>query len=340
MLIWTLTRGDVGSVNQARGLAERVAGHLTNEIEAGGGSGKPEIAIKTVDLRQPWASIPPALLRPPLSGVSATSDRLSPPWPDVLVSCGRRAAALAMTIRRRNRGKTFAIHIQDPVVDPRHFDLVVIPEHDRVNREIERENVIYTLGAPHRVTPDRLAAGAAALAETVAALPTPRVAVLIGGANRRYSLPATLARDVAARLLRLSADHGAGLMVTTSRRTGAGNEAIIRKSLAGANAWIWDGQGDNPYFGMLGLADHIIVTADSVSMVSEACGTGKPVHVIPLEGESERFDAFHRAMQGGGFTRPFEGKLESWEYIPLDETGRVAGEIARRIEERLAAAGP
>ena len=72
-------------------------------------------------------------------------------------------------------------------------------------------------------------------------------------------------------------------------------------------AFIWDGSGDNPYFGMLGLADAIIVTADSVTMVSEAAATGKPVHVVALEGGSAKFARFHRAMAEAGITRPFRG---------------------------------
>lgn len=329
MLIWTLTRGDVGSVNQALGLAERVA----EVVE-----GTSKIVVKTVDLKQPWAGIPPGILRPPLSGISADSDELTPPWPDVLISCGRRAAALAMTIKRHSALATFTVHVQDPIADPKHFDLVVIPDHDRVNREIKRENVIYTMGAPNRVTPGRLEDGAAALAARIGDLPAPRVAALIGGANKRYRMPEKLAREIAARLTGLSGEDGPGLLVTTSRRTGAANDAAIRDVLDGAPAWVWDGEGENPYFGMLGLAEHIVVTADSVSMVSEAAATGKPVHVIPLEGSSERFDAFHRAMQAGGFTRPLEagsgGALETWEYIPLDETGRIAAEIAKRLEDR------
>jgi hypothetical protein len=101
-------------------------------------------------------------------------------------------------------------------------------------------------------------------------------------------------------------------------------------------AFIWDGSGDNPYFAMLGLADAIIVTADSVNMVSEAAATGKPVHVVPLDGGSAKFTRFHRAMAEAGITRPFRGAIESWSYRPPDEAGRAGALIRDRLALRVA----
>ena len=112
----------------------------------------------------------------------------------------------------------------------------------------------------------------------------------------------------------------------------AENEATLRERLAGHSAEIWNGAGDNPYFGYLGLADAIVVTGDSVSMVSEACATGKPVYVFDLEGGSEKFRRFHDNLRERGFTRPFTGSLEIWDYTPLRDTELVADEIRRRID--------
>ena len=99
--------------------------------------------------------------------------------------------------------------------------------------------------------------------------------------------------------------------------------------------WIWDGSGDNPYMGYLALADVLVVTADSVNMVSEAAATGKPVFVVDLKGGSRKFRLFHEDMRGKGITRPFEGRLETWIYPPLQETARAAEEIRRRFADRL-----
>jgi hypothetical protein len=108
---------------------------------------------------------------------------------------------------------------------------------------------------------------------------------------------------------------------------------MLQKRLAGQNVFVWDGKGDNPYFAMLGTADAIIVTADSVSMISEAASTGKPVHIIELEGGSAKFARFHQAMRNAGITRPFNGTLENWDYAPLDDTARAAAEIRRRFKK-------
>ena len=116
-------------------------------------------------------------------------------------------------------------------------------------------------------------------------------------------------------------------MVTMSRRTGPEMEAAIRDALAGTTAFIWDGQGENPYFGLLALADHLLVTEDSASMVSEAAVTGKPISIVALEGGSPKFARFHVAMRAHGATRPFDGSLNSWNYDPLDETARAATRV-------------
>jgi hypothetical protein len=136
---------------------------------------------------------------------------------------------------------------------------------------------------------------------------------------------------VAERLADLTRCFGAGLMVTPSRRTGADNEAILRNRLSGLPAELWDGTGENPYFGYLGLADAVVVTCDSVSMTSEACSTGKPTYVIELEGGSPKFRAFHDGLYQDGITRRFDGTLDLWTPPTLDDTEQVAEELRRRL---------
>ena len=80
----------------------------------------------------------------------------------------------------------------------------------------------------------------------------------------------------------------------------------------------------------------MLATADSVSMVSEAAATGKPVHIVDLDGGSEKFARFHEAMRDAGITRPFTGAIESWGYTAPDDTARAAAEIRRRLALRLA----
>jgi hypothetical protein len=155
------------------------------------------------------------------------------------------------------------------------------------------------------------------------------VAVLIGGANAVFEMPEEIVRRIAKDLATVAAS-GAGLMVTFSRRTGQRAETAFREALEGANVTIWDGTGDNPYFAYLALADHILVTEDSASMVSEAATTGKPISILRLKGGSPKFSRFHAMMAARGITRDFAGRLDHWTYPPIDETERAA-EAVRRI---------
>ncbi|HMA48586.1 MAG TPA: ELM1/GtrOC1 family putative glycosyltransferase, partial [Magnetospirillaceae bacterium] len=148
-------------------------------------------------------------------------------------------------------------------------------------------------------------------------------------ANAVFQMPEEVVRRIAQDLAPVAAS-GAGLMVTFSRRTGPEAERVFREALKGSNAAIWDGTGENPYFAYLALADYIMVTEDSASMVSEAATTGKPISILRLEGGSPKFSRFHAAMAKRGITRDFAGRLDQWTYPPIDETERAA-EAVRRI---------
>jgi hypothetical protein len=122
-----------------------------------------------------------------------------------------------------------------------------------------------------------------------------------------------------------------GLMLTPSRRTDPAVVQALRDRLSPLGAWVWDFQGENPYFGMLALADVIIVTEDSVSMVSEAVATAAPVLLAELPGSSRRIDAFHQALLDEGRIRRFAGRCEVWPTAPLNDTPLAAAELRRRL---------
>jgi hypothetical protein len=124
--------------------------------------------------------------------------------------------------------------------------------------------------------------------------------------------------------------------VTPSRRTGAAGVALLRERLAGSRTIIWDGSGENPYFAFLALADAFMVTADSVSMISEAAATGKPVHILDLDGGNPKFARFHAAMRAAGITRPFVGRIEAWSYPIPDDTARAGAAVQALVMSRLA----
>jgi len=312
---WVVTDGKAGMENQCLGLAEALG------IDP---------AVKRIRPRAPWKWLPPALWLAPTCAPGTDGDRLEPPWPDILIATGRQTVAVAAAIRRASAGRTFAIQIQDPRVPPSRFDAVVAPRHD----DLAGENVVITEGALHRITPERLRVARDRFRGAVAQLPRPLVAVLIGGSNKQYRLTAESIRRLSDGLARLARDHGAGLAVTPSRRTGIAAETALRRALENAPAVIWDGSGENPYYGYLGLADAIVVTSDSINMVSEACATGKPVYVFHLEGGSRKFGRFHDNLARRGLTRPFEGRLEDWSPPAYNEMAVVAAAIRRRLEAR------
>lgn len=315
-ITWAVHDGKLGMASQVMGLAEAVGGRVVE---------------KRLLIRAPWRHLMPQLWLQPLAALDPAGDSLTPPWPDVFIGCGRNTIAPALAVKRASRGRTLWVQIQDPRYARAKADLLVVPCHDPA----AGENVFSTLGAVHRVTAARLAAGAQALAPRVAALPRPLVAVLIGGNNRVYRLSETRLAGLADQLAAL-AQRGCGLMVTPSRRTAQRDVVLLRQKLGDLPALLWDGRGDNPYFGMLGLADAILVTADSVSMASEAAATGKPVHIVPLDGGSEKFARFHAAMEKAGITRPFRGTIEQWSYTPPDDTAHAAAAIRERLARRLA----
>jgi hypothetical protein len=208
------------------------------------------------------------------------------------------------------------------------YDAIIGQSHDG----LDGPNVIKVMGSMHRIAEGDLAAAAARQGAVFADIPHPTVAVLIGGTNSTYQMTAEITRRLADDLLGLVARSGCGLLVTASRRTGEENLALLRECIAGPNIYFWDGMGENPYFAFLAQADSILVTGDSVNMISEACFTGKPVHVLALEGGSDsKFERFHTEMRLADHTRPFQGKLEEWQVVKLNETSRAAREIVTRL---------
>ena len=316
-LAWILHDGKPGMVSQALGLAEAV--------------GFPFIE-KRLTIRFPWTYLPPRLWFFPFAASHHRPD-LSPPWPQLVIGCGRNAAMPALAIRRASGGHTVAVQIQDPGVG--EFDLSVVPEHDG----LRGPRVIVTRGAVHRVTPSRLAAETRCF-PTLAAMSRPILSVLIGGSNKAYRLTLRRVREIADAVGEVLRNQGGSALLTPSRRTGAAGIALLRNRLDGLPAVIWDGAGENPYFAFLALADAFLVTADSVSMISEAAATGKPVHILGLDGGNAKFVRFHAVMRAAGVTRPFTGEIESWSYPIPDDTARAGAAVRALVLSRIEQPAP
>jgi mitochondrial fission protein ELM1 len=311
---WIVTDGSVGMEAQGIAVAEAV--------------GLP-FMLKRVRVKGAMRLLPARLqiyLAPQwLLGSVISNEPLGEPWPRLVVSIGRRSVPIALAIKRI--GHAFGLHIQNPKVPPQLFDLVAAPVHDT----FEGSNVITTFGAVHSVTSARLADAAKRFAPRVDPLPHPRIAVLLGGESAAFSFPPELAATFGATLAALAREHGGSLLVTPSRRTRADSLAALSAAIKDVPHLVWDGTGDNPYFAFLALSDAIVATEDSVNMVTEAAGTGKPVYVQRLKGNSRRLARFNELMQKRGATRPFEGKLERWTYAPVNDTELVASAIRRAL---------
>src|SRR6266849_2975032 len=292
--VWVLHDGKPGMASQARGLAE-ATGFAFSE--------------RKLSIRRPWAWLPPLLWLASLDAAKEAGQSLTPPWPNLVIGCGRNTVRPALAIRRASGGRTLAAQIQDPQFGRGEFDMLFVPEHDR----LRGPRIVVTRGAIHRVTPERLATERRRF-PALDALVRPVLGVLIGGSNRTYRL------DL--------------------RRTGEPGLAVLRERLAGLPGSIWDGTGANPYYAYLAIADALLVTADSVSMVSEAAATGKPVHIIGLDGGDAKFARFHETMHNAGITRPFTGEIECWSYAPPDDTARAGAALRELVLTHLAIRPP
>ncbi|SON56986.1 hypothetical protein HDIA_3445 [Hartmannibacter diazotrophicus] len=267
-------------------------------------------------------------------------DLKGPPWPDLVFASGRRTIPGAMALKRRLGNAVFVMALDDPGLPPERFDLVWASAHDGLSGP----NVITTLTAPHLLTAEGLEREGHALAETVGPARLERrpvVGVLVGGPSGAYRFAAEEAADLGARLAAMQAESNAFVIVCGSRRTPPEALAAIAGGLDEGNASVFDAHaGFSPYQGVLGLSSHLIVTPDSANMIGEAAFTGKPVMVARFAGGSAKFDRFHEGMLAAGAMRWFDGKLETWDYVPLDATGVVASAVLERLPAGIAARMP
>jgi mitochondrial fission protein ELM1 len=315
--IRVLTDGKAGDLVQCLGVAEAI-------VALEGGS----IEERVVRPRAPFVWLMPWGPADPRDGAA-----IAPPYPAIAIASGRRAVASLRALKRR-APETFTVFLKDPRSGVASADFVWVPEHDR----LRGDNVMTTPTSPHRVTALKLAQAAMQARPEIAALASPRVAVLIGGPSKDVAFGAADVAGLCDNLARLAAS-GAGLMVTPSRRTPAGLMRSVAAALEGSRHWMWNGQGDNPYLEMLALADAVVVTADSVNMMGEAAATGRPIHVHEPADLSPKVRRFVASLKAHGAVAKFEGRLETLTYEPLDSTPLIAREILARFH-RLSRGGP
>lgn len=285
---------------------------------------------KTCKRRWPWGWLGLSYGNP-LKQLTTDSDPLSPPWPDLVISCGRRSAPLALAIKKQNKGKTFCVHIQDPLVGRQAFDLIVAPEHDN----LDGPNVISTKGALHKVTPQKLAEGIGLYGSVFQDFPSPYSTVLLGGATNRYQMPRKAMEALIQQILLIRDQTRGSVLVTPSFRTPF-RELLTKALEHEPHVFLVDLEKLNPYFAMLGLADYLFVTDDSVNMVCEACVTGKPVYILPLLGHGKtKPKKFIDGLVQKDVVRVFQGSISAWTYDPFNDTQTVANLVRERMQLTL-----
>lgn len=311
---WIISDGKAGHETLSLGVAEALGVRAEIKRVAPTGVWK---------LMAPWGPVDPG------EKFGQPGTLFAPPWPQIAFAAGRTTAPYIRALKKKAGLKTYTVIMEDPKTGPRSADLFWVPEHD----QRRGPNVVSTLTAPHPLSPALLGEIRSRPDTAIAALRQPRVAVLIGGPNGRFRYSQPVVEELAA-LVRSLADLGAGLMITTSRRTPPELIAGIERAAQGTNAIFWKGgEGPNPYRTFLAHADAFLVTADSVNMAGEAAATGKPIYIFEPPGGAEKFTAFHRRLREKGVTRAAPERFETlgtWSYEPLYAADVIAAEIERR----------
>jgi mitochondrial fission protein ELM1 len=210
---------------------------------------------------------------------------------------------------------------------PHYFDILIVPQHDPARGA----NVLTSMASLNHLDMSKIADAANQLGKKWRALPAPRVAVLLGGANRRYGISAMMAKDMARRLADFATKTGASLALIPSRRTPANFVSQLTAALAPLPYEVMDQAENNPYPGILGLVDAVIVTSDSVNMISEATITGLPVLIAEWQSETGRIGAFHDAMMAAGHIAPLRDQLPQDGFTPLFEMPTIIKSVLARL---------
>lgn len=314
-LVWLLMDDRAGNRSQCRGVADALG-----------------LRFQIQDLKYTAkGALPNFVMGATFGGLTASSRvNLAAPWPDLVIGAGRRTAPVARHIKGLNGGKTFLAQIMYPGdAGADEFDIIAVPRHDGLP---ERPNLFPITGAPHGLTEGVLAVAADEWRDRFAHLPSPRIALIVGGGTKRRPYTGDMAAQLGRDASEMAAAVGGSLLVTTSRRTGDAADALFAAITVPHHAYRWGDEGDNPYRGYLAVADCVVVTGDSVSMCSETCATRGPVYIhAPKKLTVRKHAQLHQELFQAGYARPFNGTFELWTHPSLNAAVDIADEIRRRL---------
>lgn len=308
--ILVLTDGSDGMISQVMGLAKQLS---------------PNINSVTTKILFPWNNLQPGLL-PIFSWIFKNDINFYPP-PNIIISCGRRSVYLSIYLKKKYKD-VITIHIQDPKINFKKFDYIVVPEHDN----IKGKNVIESIGALHKFNENLFND----IIDSEFNIPKNNlISVIIGGSNHHYNFSTKEVNNLIIKIKNIkNFNPHLNLLIIFSRRTTKLIRDLIKKQL-NESAIIWNQDLKNPYAFSLKYSKYFIVTSDSTSMISECAYTGKPIYIfhLPFKRISKRIKRFHDQFYNLNITKNLDllDELISWKYKPLNESKRISSIIKKRI---------
>ena len=304
-----LTQGMHGMISQAEGLAKALDIDFTHH---------------TVELNNFWKMVPPKIT--PIS--QSVYKKIDHENFDVIISCGRKSVIPSIHLKNNSNKKVFNIHIQDPKVDLKHFDFIVAPEHD----SIKGQNVISTKGAIHYLNENEINENKDYLNSFIKKDERIIWTLIMGGPTKYYDYSTKNIKEIFTTLSELSKKHNFQLVIIPSMRTPTNIIQYANDYFGDDHTVIMD-VDKKAYLSALAIAQNIIVTCDSSSMISEAALTGKPIYVASIlpKKNDKRFQKFRNLFRELNIIKNLGEEIEDWNYEKLDETNRVANIIKQKI---------
>ncbi len=334
MVIWILTDNRIGSNNQSIAIGESLGGYC----------------IKKNIVYNKMILLPNIVRQSSLLGIDKkNSDNIFDDLPDVVICAGRRLSSVALNIKKRSNNKTFVINIMNPNLNFKKFDLIILPKHDCTNKHIldKCKNIIETNGTLNRVNREKICEENSKWNEFFKNYKHPLYSLIIGGDTKDYKFDPGYFGKMVKKLSEIVIKAGGSLLITTSRRT---SDLCIKEMKLNlrCNYYLYDWKLENdesnmnknklgnPYYALMGISDFLIVTGDSMSMVSECCSTGKPVYIyMPEDSMAKKHKLFCNNLLKNGIVKVFNDlteEIEHYNYVPLDEVNRIKNVINNKIK--------
>jgi len=306
-----LTQGMHGMISQVEGMAKALNAEYSHKI---------------VRLSFPWNQIPPKLT--PISEI-ILRDKIyltESETPDLIISCGRKSVIPSILIKRKNP-KIFTIHIQDPKVSFKNFDAIVAPEHDN----LKGDNIYNSKGAIHYITNLEINNARQYLADKIKSEKI--VSLILGGPNKYYSFKSDQIINIFNKIKSIFVSDGYKVIIIPSMRTPKETIDLAIKEM-GSYGHVVNKVDKQAYLSAYALANYVIVTCDSTSMISEAATSGKPIFVAHMKAKKNnyRFKKFFELFKQMGITRDLGEQIETWTYNKHNEAQRIAIDIKNKIK--------